>query len=210
MSYSIQTKSAVLFLPQNSPDWRGRERLEEDLFWFTQSCDNNVSPFTPRWTFRESGWSYTVVQEVCRLAGSCEGGMLKFGTHPGAAKWITPETYIADYRERAKEKRPLTLGNLRAVRHGTIGFGNIKKSLLDDPAAWTEARNIRDFDRDRVLETVAALQNEYEREKDFRYGSPGDEETFTFRQKVTQVDDFLRWINYRRILRPLGIWTVQT
>ena len=114
MSYSIQTKSKVLFLPKGTPDLNGNPRWEDDLFWFIKSGDNNVSPFSPRWNLQSYGWSYRVVGEVCRVAGVCEGGSVKFGTSPQSAKNISPEEYLADYRAHAARKCQLTVGSLQS------------------------------------------------------------------------------------------------
>ena len=208
MSYTIQVNSAAFSLPEGSLDLRGYVRHEKEFFWFVRIGDNNVSPFSPRWTFQKSGWNYEVVQEVCRQAGYCEGGMLKFGTRPESAQWITPEIYLADFREKAAAAKTLTLTNLINVRHGTIGFSNVKKSVLDNAPESPAIIKLDDFRRERILEAVAVLQSEYQQEKDIFYKSADDEETFTFRRKLTNVEDFLRWIKLKEDLKPLGVWTV--
>ena len=161
MSYTIQVNSKVLYLPKGSADQKNNERWEDDLFWFVKIGDNNVSPFTARWSFQISGWKYIVVAEVCKHAGVCEGGSIKFGTSPNTAHDLSPEEYIANYREKESNKSLLTVASLNRVKHGEIGFCNFKTERFDNPETFLAGKETNSYRAEKALEAVNILKAEY-------------------------------------------------
>ena len=207
MSWTLEVNSKVLYLPEQSLDLRGYERPAKELFWFIKIGSNNVSPFSPDWTFQKNGENYQIVQEVCRQAGFCEGGSRQFGTHPSTAQWIRPEDYLAHWREKSAAKQVLTLSSLKSVRHDNIGFGNVKRQLIENAAAVPAFGVLDDYRRRRVLEAIAVLTGDYEREEEMSL-SPRAEKTFAFRLKITKIEDFLHWIEMGEIFKPFGVWAI--
>ena len=205
MSYTIQTNSKVLYLPKGSADQKNNERWEDDLFWFVKVGDNNVSLFTPRWSFQKSGWKYIVVAEVCKHAGVCEGGSIKFGTSPNMAQDLSPEEYIANYREKESQRELLTVLSLKRVKYGEIGFCNFKAERFDDPETFLAGKQTNSYRVEKAMEAVNILKAEYVQEKGYFSAS---DKTLTFRKKVETVNDFLNWINLTSDLEPFGVWTI--
>ena len=114
MSYEIEHKKKVIVL-------EGRYS-ESDYFAMHEMASNNVRPRTWSWCFMGFGWKYSVIQEVCRVAGFCEGGSIVcYG------KWITPENYIKSWRRAIKNAVPFE----EFIKHNNLRLFLATKDKID-------------------------------------------------------------------------------
>lgn len=95
MSYEIEYKGEVY-------KDVSKDSSEPSFLLIITAGDNNVYEASNRRRARGTyiisyGWNYSIIQDVCRRAGSCEGG----GLQPGN-KWMKPEDYLKRYRTKIK------------------------------------------------------------------------------------------------------------
>lgn len=100
MSYELEYKRESYFLED------GKYKDEKDFVVFVQEGSNNDYDCTTgkrsrTWHLVEHGWNYSVIQEICKRAGYCEGGGLTL-----RGKHTSPENYLRIYRKLLKNSKP--------------------------------------------------------------------------------------------------------
>ena len=100
MSYSIEYQKKAYYFDADPSSGLS----EKNFFAYHLCADNNVEPRTPSPRLVEFGWNYSVIQEVCKLAGYCEGGTLK-----PKNRWTSPEAYIKAWRKVLAEAKPFCM-----------------------------------------------------------------------------------------------------
>lgn len=101
MSYSIEYRRRVYY----EEDGQSSER---NYILLLEEGDNNVRDSdsgrrSRDWCFQAYGWNYSIIQDICKRAGYCEGGSLQ----PGG-KWMSPENYLKRYRREIKNAKPFS------------------------------------------------------------------------------------------------------
>lgn len=121
MSYEIEYKGEVYKDVS--------EKSSEPSFLLVITAgDNNVYELGNRRRSRDTyivayGWNYSIVQEICKRAGSCEGG----GLQPGN-KYMSPEDYLKRYRNKIK--------NAPSINEFYKQCNLARFRLIDDPEGW--------------------------------------------------------------------------
>lgn len=125
MSYTIEYSRKAFYLPKGTaiPEGYGKsahELWEDEIFLFVKAGCNNVYPRPKTWGLVCFGWNFSVVAEVCKMAGYTEGGSIKLN-----GKDTTPENYLSLYRKTLAQKEELTVENLKAwgVSHFELAIG---------------------------------------------------------------------------------------
>lgn len=95
MSYSIEYEKKAFVFDSISG--------EKNYLIYNTMADNNVSPRVPSPNFISYGWNYQAIKEICKLAGYCEGGMLKPKNRD-----CSPESYVKVWRKKIAEAKPFS------------------------------------------------------------------------------------------------------
>lgn len=72
----------------------------------SNNCYESNGQRVKMWFLSCYGWNYSVIGKVCERAGSCEGGSLQKADGYNF-QYITPENYLALYRQKIKNAKPI-------------------------------------------------------------------------------------------------------
>lgn len=83
--------------------FKSKNKYGDDAFFcYVMVCSNNVDPRTPRPMFFANGQTWNIIQQACRFGADCESG----GYKP-KNRWVSPESYIKNWRGVLKEAMSL-------------------------------------------------------------------------------------------------------
>lgn len=109
MSYEIEYKRKA-YIITNDVKYGS---VGNEIIVFAQEGSNNVYEVNwssgrqkraRSWHILSNGWEYSVIGDVCKRAGYCEGGSLTLSGRSNT----TPEKYIKMYRNLLKNAKPLS------------------------------------------------------------------------------------------------------
>ena len=94
MSYEIEYSKHAL---------KAKNKYNDDVFFtYVKICSNNVSPRHPGPMFFAHGQAWNIIQQACKFGADCESGSYK-----PKNRWVSPESYIKNWRKVLKEATPL-------------------------------------------------------------------------------------------------------
>lgn len=179
MSYTIEYNRKV-FVGKSPADWDN----EPCYYLFILQGDNNVYESTPQggqrrardWVLVNVGATWQIINEICRRAGSTEGGSLQYV----GGRWTTPEKYLARYRKEIQKAKPLErLFEELPLRTASIIFP--RKAKTD----YIEEK------LNEVRQTFKRATNWYEHER------------YTLSLKT--LEDLMIWLKYRPFAYIAGL-----
>jgi hypothetical protein len=189
MSYTIEYDRRCFVLPKGSKDQDGHVRHEDDLFLFVKDGCNNVQPRDKIWRLLRSGWNYSIIARVCERAGACEGRSIQLDLGRDATTGITPEGYLAMYREAIKKAETLTVARLKK----DLGIYELRYTWI--PIDW----------RDKKLNNIDYIsQRMEEMMKSFTQSTMSFNGHLQFTKHLDTLDDFFTWLRYQDYIKDLG------
>lgn len=142
MSYTIEYNAKAFKIEKGTKVNAGRGKIAHDLYedeiiLFHKIGCNNIHPRPKTWNHLVSGWNYRVIQQVCEVAGTCEGGGYKMYNGD-----TTPESYLARWRKKIANAKILS-----------------PESLIDDTGIYAfeifyRDEKLSDYDRKELSEAL--------------------------------------------------------
>lgn len=179
MSYTIEYNQAIFFIE--------KENKTKEYFLFIRHGDNNVyDTFTnlraKSWHYVKSGNINDIWKVVGYHGGVCEGGGLQRAKGWNKTAWITIEDYIALYRSKLKNSKPLkTFLNKFEIK----AYVYVKDEHLASDENTKAIEKIKDFTDRYNMRNVGT----------YYYDKDKKEYVYTI-QNYEELTDFL--INYPR------------
>lgn len=178
MSYTIEYGSSIWKIPKEIA-----KSMEDHYMVIMTYGDNNV--FEASWGrgrgrrargtyITDIGWSYSVIQEICKNAGYCEGGSLQLN-----GKHTTPEAYIKRYRHLMADAKDIrTLFDMGGFR---VSF-QVNKD--DDLENWQKEV------KEKFKEYITQEPNHYR---------PEEKEDYVRSFHIKDVDSFNKFLELRKL-----------
>lgn len=124
--------------PELAEDYRWRSTGDTVYLLAGETGDNRTFDFNDRlaknWQLMGLGKRSTLIEEACRTAVACEGGMLRFAN----SNWTSPENYISAVRKALKEAVPIESVRLDADERLDLLIvpAAIDGPASDEPGDW--------------------------------------------------------------------------
>jgi len=180
MSYTIEYNRKVY----------KEEATEENKNWETnylvliKQGDNNCYEANGQrvksWDFISYGWNYSVIDEICRRAGACEGGCLKRAKGFRGTYNISPEDYLALYRDKIKKAKPIT----ELLNDFRIEAMIYRQSKFNK----TELKDMK-YQIEKIDKAIKKYRKEYREGTDYY-----DENIKTFRKDIKDLKEFKEFL----------------
>ena len=176
MSYTIEYNRAIY---KDDKEWNG----EFNYYLFIRQGDNNCYELNGQrvknWEFITCGWAYNIIDEICKRAGSCEGGSLQRAKGFRGSYCITPEEYIALYRKEIKKAKPIK--ELFKDFYIDVYIEAPKKPKEDD---------LKDWRKREIIELLKTAEKDgWEIGENYYY-----KEIATFRKVIKNLKEFKEYI----------------
>lgn len=87
-----------------------KDKSEPDYLLLIRQGSNNCREANGQrvkdWELISYGWNFQIIAEICQRAGDCEGGSIQ-KAKGYEAEQISPEDYLAMYRDKIKQAKPI-------------------------------------------------------------------------------------------------------
>jgi len=182
MSYTIEYGRKI-FYTETKPLFNGDEgRI---YYLLIKEGDNNVWDADMRkrsrsWDLVLVGYKYQIIELICCRAGACEGGALQRPKGWRNTVGITPEDYLALYREEIRKAKPL---------EDIFKFFSVDaviKALKDEYESKIDVKNEK-YSKGKIVEAIQKY-NDWRKIKDIYENDP---EYDFYERSITTVDDMI-------------------
>jgi len=178
MSYTIEYNKKVYRK-------KSIDNYDDDLLLLIRQGDNNCREAdtglrVKDWDLIKYGWNYTIIQEVCDRAGSCEGGSLQ-RAKGFESEHITPENYLAMYRKKIENAKPID--NL--LKDFEVEVMIYRQNEFSEE----DKKKIRDYDIEIIDKLIKKYRKEYTL-GEYYY----DKNIKTYRKRLKDLDEFYEFL----------------
>lgn len=176
MSCTIEYNRQIYFDDSNKNESRLGQR--NYLVLIRQGPNNCIEANGQRvksWDIVSYGWNYTIIAKICERAGLCEGGSIQ-RANGFEYNRITPEDYLALYRQKIKNAKPIA---------ELLNDFKISVMLFRKEKATTKEKDNYSYQMKQVDAMIEKYKNDYEKGEDYY-----DKNLKTFSKKIETLKEF--------------------